>query len=112
MNLILNFWGKKKKSFLVHAVKAYRGSRGIAPLHGGECLTSHPRRLPPEKNSRAQTAGCLGPGGGMDVLKKRISFSYGESNRTPSGCQIFKIGIALPANLTNVYVKFFGVPGE
>jgi len=52
MNLILNSRGKKVngKFLPVHALKAYRGRRSIAPLVGGQWLTSRSGRSSPEKS--------------------------------------------------------------
>lgn len=39
----------------LHALKACRGRRGIAPLDGGQCLTSPSGRSSPEKRNPVPT---------------------------------------------------------
>ena len=76
------FWGCGEEGFeitsdmfLVHAIKAYRGSKGIAPfiLNVGTCegedLTAGSGRFIPGKNPDTSSVGVgLGPRVGLDVF--------------------------------------------
>jgi hypothetical protein len=69
----------KVKVVPVHAMKAYRGSRGTAPH-----ILNLRRDLRPEKNPGAHwIGGWVGSRAGLDVMEiRKISCLCGDSNRT------------------------------